>query len=65
VVRTEPEYFGDRSFVRLWDLATRRPVTAELHPPMPRAVALGDLDGGRVLLVADVDGGVWFWRLTR
>ncbi|MEV4897313.1 WD40 repeat domain-containing protein, partial [Nonomuraea sp. NPDC055795] len=64
VVRTPPGYFGDRSFVRLWDLAARRPVTAESHPPMPRAVALSDLDGGRVLLVADVDGGVWFWRLT-
>ncbi|MFI6395468.1 WD40 repeat domain-containing protein [Nonomuraea sp. NPDC050547] len=64
VVHTTPEVSGDRHLVRLWDLTARKPVTAGLRAPMPRTVALGDLDGSPVLLVADVNDEFWFWRLT-
>ncbi|SEL44245.1 WD40 repeat domain-containing protein [Nonomuraea pusilla] len=57
------EYVG-RYFIRLWDLATRKPLTPELHVPEIQTMALGTLEGTPVLVAAGVDKQVWYWRLT-
>lgn len=53
---------GD-SFIQLWDLATRKPLTPRIDTPEITTMTLGTLGDIPVLVAAGADEQVWYWRL--